>query len=47
MRYVPALILGGFQLIMACSSTQKVTQTQTQPKVDATIVEKQVVLPGR
>lgn len=46
MRYVPALILGGFQLIMACSSTQKVTQTQTQPKVDATIVEKQVVLPG-
>ncbi|MDZ4709530.1 MAG: DUF6438 domain-containing protein [Saprospiraceae bacterium] len=45
MRYVPALLLGGFQLIMACSSTLKVAQTPTQPKVDESIVEKQVVLP--
>lgn len=45
MRYISALMLGGLQLIMACSSTQQLAQAPVPPRVDEPIEEKQIVIP--
>jgi len=44
MRYISALIVG-FQLMIACSSTQKLAQPAPAPVIMEPVVEKQVEIP--